>query len=154
MRDHTKLRAFVLADEVAIFTYRETKNFPKQEEKGFTLLEVMVALVILIIGLMSVLSLVTSVIRGNAFSNKMTTATILAQDKMEELMALRFDTANDLTPNQHTDINNPINGLFRREWEVEDFGDCKRIDIEVGWQGIQRAHVVTLTTMLSGGDEL
>ena len=24
MRDHTKLRAFVLADEVAILTYRET----------------------------------------------------------------------------------------------------------------------------------
>jgi len=36
MRDHTKLRAFVLADEVAIFTYRETKNFPKDEIYGLT----------------------------------------------------------------------------------------------------------------------
>ncbi len=32
MRDHTKLRAFVSADEVAILTYRETKNFPKDEQ--------------------------------------------------------------------------------------------------------------------------
>jgi len=31
MRDHTKLRAFELADEVAILTYRETRNFPKDE---------------------------------------------------------------------------------------------------------------------------
>ncbi len=31
MRDHTKLRAFVLADEVAILTYHEPKNFPKDE---------------------------------------------------------------------------------------------------------------------------
>jgi four helix bundle protein len=31
MRDHTKLRAFVLADEVALLTYRETKKFPKDE---------------------------------------------------------------------------------------------------------------------------
>jgi len=36
MRDHAKLRAFVLADEVAIFTYRETKNFPKDEMYGLT----------------------------------------------------------------------------------------------------------------------
>lgn len=31
MRDHTKLRAFELADEVAIEIYHVTKNFPKEE---------------------------------------------------------------------------------------------------------------------------
>lgn len=36
MRDHTKLRAFELADEVAILTYRETRNFPKDELYGLT----------------------------------------------------------------------------------------------------------------------
>ncbi len=36
MRNHTKLRAFVLSDEVAILTYRETKNFPKDEMYGLT----------------------------------------------------------------------------------------------------------------------
>ena len=36
MRDHTKLRAFVLADEVAILTYNETKGFPKDEIYGLT----------------------------------------------------------------------------------------------------------------------
>jgi four helix bundle protein len=36
VRDHTKLRAFTLADEVAILTYRETKNFPKDELYGLT----------------------------------------------------------------------------------------------------------------------
>ena len=36
MRDHTKLRAFVLADEVALLTYRETKKFPKNEIYGLT----------------------------------------------------------------------------------------------------------------------
>jgi four helix bundle protein len=36
MRDHTKLRAFTLADEVAILTYRETRNFPKDELYGLT----------------------------------------------------------------------------------------------------------------------
>jgi hypothetical protein len=31
MRDHTKLRAFKLAEEVAMLVYRETAGFPKKE---------------------------------------------------------------------------------------------------------------------------
>jgi len=36
LRDHTKLRAFELADEVAILIYRMTKGFPKEEIYGLT----------------------------------------------------------------------------------------------------------------------
>ncbi|WP_419657620.1 CcoS: cytochrome C oxidase maturation protein, cbb3-type [Desulfosarcina variabilis str. Montpellier] len=36
MRDHTKLRAFELADEVAVSVYRITTNFPKTEQYGLT----------------------------------------------------------------------------------------------------------------------
>ncbi|MHB8137032.1 MAG: four helix bundle protein [Smithellaceae bacterium] len=34
MRDHTKLRAFELADEVAILIYHVTKEFPREEVYG------------------------------------------------------------------------------------------------------------------------
>lgn len=34
MRDHTKLRAFELADEVVMLTYRVTADFPKEEVYG------------------------------------------------------------------------------------------------------------------------
>ena len=36
MRDHTKLRAFELADEVVLLIYRATKEFPKEEMYGLT----------------------------------------------------------------------------------------------------------------------
>ena len=36
MRDHTKLRAFELADEVAVLVYRVTAEFPKEELYGLT----------------------------------------------------------------------------------------------------------------------
>jgi four helix bundle protein len=36
MRDHTKLRAFELADEVAVLVYRVTAGFPKEELFGLT----------------------------------------------------------------------------------------------------------------------
>ncbi len=36
MRDHTKLRAFKLADEAALLIYRATRKFPKDEIYGLT----------------------------------------------------------------------------------------------------------------------
>jgi len=36
MRDHTKLRAFELADEAAVLIYRITREFPKEEIYGLT----------------------------------------------------------------------------------------------------------------------
>ncbi|AOY58752.1 four helix bundle protein [Desulfococcus multivorans] len=36
MRDHRKLRAFELADEVTVLVYRITRKFPKEEMFGLT----------------------------------------------------------------------------------------------------------------------
>ena len=36
MRDHIKLRAFELADEVAVLVYRVTAGFPREELYGLT----------------------------------------------------------------------------------------------------------------------
>lgn len=36
MRDHTKLRAFELADQLVLLTYQQTRSFPKEELFGLT----------------------------------------------------------------------------------------------------------------------
>ena len=36
MRDHTKLRAFELADQLAVLVYKHTKGFPREEQFGLT----------------------------------------------------------------------------------------------------------------------
>jgi len=36
MRDHTKLKAFELADEVVLLIYRANREFPKEEVYGLT----------------------------------------------------------------------------------------------------------------------
>lgn len=36
MRDHTKLKAFELADEAAVLVYQVTRKFPKEELFGLT----------------------------------------------------------------------------------------------------------------------
>ena len=60
----------------------ETMNTNK---KGFTLIEVLIAIVILSIGLLGMASLTVGIIKGNKFSNNLTTATTLGQDKMEDM---------------------------------------------------------------------
>jgi len=37
MRDHNKLRAFELADELVLMIYSSTKQFPSEEKFGLTL---------------------------------------------------------------------------------------------------------------------
>ena len=69
-------------------------NKARSEEKGFSLLEVMVALGILSIGLLAMASLFSTSQRVLSSSHKETLATHLAQNKMEELRGMRpFEVA-------------------------------------------------------------
>ncbi|MEK6683276.1 MAG: prepilin-type N-terminal cleavage/methylation domain-containing protein [Nitrospirota bacterium] len=52
---------------------------------GFTLLELLIAMVVLAVGLMGVSGMIITSVRGNTFGNQMMQATALAQDKIEEL---------------------------------------------------------------------
>ena len=54
-------------------------------QNGFTLIEVMVSIVILAIGLLGLAPMMAISITGNSFANEATQATIIAQDKIEEL---------------------------------------------------------------------
>ena len=64
---------------------------PKARQSGFTILEVMIAISILAIGLLAVFSGQNMAIRGNDRASHLTEGMTLAQDKMEELLALPYD---------------------------------------------------------------
>jgi type II secretory pathway pseudopilin PulG len=55
------------------------------------MIEVILAIAIIAIGLFAVMSLATIVIKGNAYSKKVTTATTLAQDKLEYFKGIDYD---------------------------------------------------------------
>ena len=65
------------------------------DEKGFTLLEVLVAISLLTFGLLGLASLQVAAIRGNAFAGGVTEATTLAGDRMEYLLTLDYDDPTD-----------------------------------------------------------
>lgn len=79
------------------------------KQSGFTMVEMLMALLILSIALLGLAKISTSVIRSNSFSESYTTATCLGQDKLEELMSLSFF---DAALNDVNTTNNSAAGLL------------------------------------------
>lgn len=67
------------------------KTLKLHNDKGFLMIEVILAIAIIAIGLFAVMSLTTVVITGNTQSKKVTTAITLAQDKMEYFKGIDYD---------------------------------------------------------------
>lgn len=73
-------------------------NFSKYQtgnDKGFTLIEILIAITILSIGLLAVASMQISAIRGNSFANDLTEGTTLASEKLESIIRIAERDYND-----------------------------------------------------------
>ncbi len=73
----------------------------KREEKGFTLIEVMIAIVVLAIGLLAVAQMQLLAVKGNSYGSKMSVAALLAQDMIERIRqnAVNVASYNNLDTN-------------------------------------------------------
>ncbi|MCG6981022.1 MAG: type IV pilus modification protein PilV [Deltaproteobacteria bacterium] len=65
-----------------------SRSRAKSSQQGFTLVEVLVAILLLTVGLLALAKMQTGAVASNAFGNQLTQATFLAQDKLEELRLL------------------------------------------------------------------
>ena len=93
---------------------------------GFTLLEVLVSISILAIGILAVGSMQVTSIKGNAYANRVTEASILARDRVERLMALAY-TDPGLNADTYHDPDPPTG--YTIDWEICDGGSvgCAKI---------------------------
>jgi len=115
-------------------------------EKGFSLIELMIAVVVLGVALLALAQMQISALHANFSARDMTVATTLAQDKIEELQGIVFDDpdladtnpANNAAmtdpritsfhPADHEDPNNPISETggtagvrrYTRLWNIAD----------------------------------
>lgn len=108
------------------------------DSRGFTLVEIVVAICILTIALLSLVSVSVMVIKGNSFSKTMTTATTLAKDKMEELkntayrsLANGSDTREAIYTRTWTVIPDPTGTPTPEMVTVE-------VTVQWNWRGLSR----------------
>lgn len=107
----------------------------KTNNDGFTLLEVMIALVILSVGLLGLAALQLVAVKSNAFSSEMTYATMLAQEHAERLKSLPFTDAN-LTAGTHSAMGSSKGVQYTVTWIVWDnvpAENMKSVSVTVRW---------------------
>lgn len=108
--------------------------------KGFSLIEAMVGLVVFAIGVLMLIPMIVLSIQGNEYATKATCASQLAQAKMEELR-----NRNVIYSSQD------IVGNMTRSWTVEDAGsNLKKLTVMVTWTDQDnRPHQVEIITYKS-----
>ena len=105
------------------------KSPSASNERGFTLAEVLVAMVISVVGLVALAGLLAITLRMQQLGRNSTSQVRMAQDKIDELSSMSFTTGaqiacgGSLTANQadHNDIPviNGQNMPYRRRWLVQ-----------------------------------
>ena len=104
---------------------------PSMNKKGFSLIEVLVALVILSIAILATAGLMVTTTKNNSFGNSMTEAATLAQDKIEELLVT--DWGGITNNNDVVQVQGSQGISFNRNWNVADAGLLKTITVTVHW---------------------
>ena len=118
--------------------------------QGFTLIEMLIALVILAISLLALAGLMTTTTKNNAFGGRLTEAATFAQDKLEELRAYRWDSI----PLNITSIDSPESrtGIqYTRSWiaRLNPLNtNLKEIEITVNWNDMTN-HSLRFFSVLS-----
>ena len=100
-------------------------------ERGFMLIEVLIAMVILTIAMVSMAELMAITVRMQMMGRNETAAIRLAQSKVDELVAVNFANATvavggSLTTNVATYNDAPANG-FARRWRIQAIAGETRV---------------------------
>ena len=113
----------------------------KKKDSGFTMIELLIAMGILSVALLSLGSMVYSVMNSTSLSKGMTVATTLMQDKME---SLKNTAVSSLTTGNDTVQLGNIDYL--RQWTVSPSANTRTITVTVNWND-RGPHNVTTTTI-------
>lgn len=123
--------------------------------RGFTLIEILIAMAIFSIGILGVAKLQLWNVKNNTTGNITTMATMLGRGQIDVLKGV----ADVTTLTSGEDLDNPIDaegnpgGIFTRRWTVTNplgGNATRRIDVEVSWNRRGQNRSVVLTTITRG----
>ena len=134
----------------------DKKKEIKRGEKGFTLMEVLVAMAVLSLSLTIVLQVFASSLRAKETANRLTTASFLAQEKIEEIFMGGFPEIATAGGDFGKDY--PRFGWEKRVSAVDPFAGenpeerediVRKIELEINWPGKKGKEKIKLTTFMA-----
>jgi prepilin-type N-terminal cleavage/methylation domain-containing protein len=103
-------------------TNRKSKTGAVESVQGFTILEVLIAMIILSIGILSFYTVQSNSIKGNLKANAVSGVSTATQQKIEELLATSYADAL-FTEGDHTEsgLAHPLNSITYTvtEWRTD-----------------------------------
>jgi prepilin-type N-terminal cleavage/methylation domain-containing protein len=125
-----------------------------RNKKGFSLIEILIAMCLLGIAMLGLATLQARGIRGNDLGNRTSQAIALAQDKLEELIN---DYATDEDRDEGvlvvgTESSIGTDGIFTRVSSIQTDTpviDSHTIDVRVTWNDLIGQHRVTETGVIT-----
>ncbi|MFA5747108.1 MAG: type II secretion system protein [Candidatus Paceibacterota bacterium] len=128
-----------------------------QDQKGMTLIEVLLAIAVLCIGISGVMQVFPFAIEKGAMAKNRSTAAYLAQGRIEELLSFSYDdaylgtgtTTTSTSPGYQVQTNidyvDPNNGLAPTSTDL----GIKKIKVKVSWGQIQSSQSLEVSTLYS-----
>ena len=129
-------------------------------KEGFTLIEVMIALVLLMVAMLAVGTMQITAIRGNAFGKEMQMAVVVGREVLERAMSAPYNNvvtgnvtglpAFDMQENVTPDPANP-GFQYTRTWNVTNntpFVNAATVTTTVTWDDTSGEHSITLNTII------
>jgi len=116
------------------------------KEKGFSLIEVLIGLIILAIGILAVAGMQITSIVGTSFSNNLTQASVIAQDRLEFLKGLPLTDVKLDTNNYPNDIKV---GVFTGSYQANRNANPNFVTITytISWLEKGVPHTVSFRTI-------
>jgi type IV pilus assembly protein PilV len=132
----------------------------RQSERGFTLIETLVAMALFSVGVLALAQVQFAATRNSTSSKLTSTASFLASDRLEEMMygtPFAQITADNFPEEDYGDVQNGDERyrVFRREVAVADSLDItgavamKVLTVRVAWRGLQGERNVELMSRVA-----
>lgn len=108
----------------------------KPTERGFTLIEVMIAILITVIAVVGIIAMFMTQSKASSFTRHTSEAAALATDKLEELRTTTTPTGSSqlgIDGTGKAPLAGDPPGVFERQWTVTAVAGYSDIAVRVGW---------------------
>ncbi len=100
---------------------------PSRGNEGFTIVEVIIAIIVLAVGLVGLAGTTVLVIKQTTLADVATDRSLALQSTLETIRAIPYDSVS---------AGSEISGLFKVTWSVRDGGQWKTVDVVTTGPGL------------------